>query len=86
MKPFYPTTSAVHPVSALGFILYVEIQILGSQTETEKKKIASESRYVLVGKSSANVPGTRAQHTNQELRKTLNKEIKLKEFRDEARK
>ena len=36
-RTFYPTTSAVHPVSVL--ILHPrEIQIMRSQTETEKKK------------------------------------------------
>ena len=42
-RSFYPTTSAVPPVSFL--ILHPrEIQILWSQTETEKPNVAKESR------------------------------------------
>ena len=54
-----------------------------TDSETEK----NESREIIeVGKSSANVPGTRAQQTrNQEIRAAKNtKQIKPKEIRDEA--
>ena len=71
-RTFYPTTSAVHPVSVL--ILHPrEIQIMRSQTETEKKKRNRE--LFKVSQSDADVPGTRAQQTRQ-LRKLERRKMK----------
>ena len=56
-RSFYPTTSAVPPVSFL-ILRPREIQILLSQTVRQRKT----KRYrIKVGKSSASVQGTRAQ-------------------------
>ena len=58
-RSFYPTTSAVPRVSLL--VLHPrEIGILRSLTETHRKNQSRELIKVR-GKSSANVPGTRAQ-------------------------
>ena len=59
-RSFYSTTSAVPPVSFL--ILHRrEIQILWSQTVRQRK---TKRERIKVGKSSASVPGTRAQQKN----------------------
>ena len=67
LKPsLYPTTSSVHQVSVL--ILHPrELQIMRSQTKTEKKQ--NNRELIKVGQSNANVPGTYGstnQHANQE--------------------
>ena len=68
-RSFYPTTSAVPPVSFL--ILHPrEIQILWSQTVRQRK---TKRQRIKVGKSSASVPGTRAQQKNATREKRATK-------------
>ena len=55
-RSFYPTTSGVPSVS---FLIHArEIQTLWSQTARQRK---TKRQRIKVGKSSASVPGTRAQ-------------------------
>ena len=62
LPSFYPTTSAVPPVSFL--ILHPrDTLILWSDSETEKNQTSLENQGT-VGKSSASVPGTRTQQKN----------------------
>ena len=82
-RSFYPTTSAVPPVSFL--ILHPrEIPIMWSQTVRQKNQT-----LIKVGKSSAGVPGTRAQQNENATRKVKARKKKVprtnkkkKEFRD----
>ena len=68
-RSFYPTTSAVPTVSFL--ILHLrEIQVMWSQTVREKNQIRERIKR---GKSSADVPGTRAQQERQPRNKNYEK-------------
>ena len=69
LPSFYPTTSAVPTVSFL--ILHLrEIQVMWSQTVREKNQIRERIKR---GKSSADVPGTRAQQERQPRNKNYEK-------------
>ena len=80
-RSFYPTTSAVHPVSVL--ILYPRDT---NYVVKDRKNKQKNGELIKLGKSNANVPDTRVQQTRlPRIRNTKNvKQIKQKQFSDKA--
>ena len=81
-RSFYPTTSAIPPMSFL-----IHARDSNSVVTVTQRKNKSRER-IKVGKSTASVPGTRAQQKNatREIRTTKKYQTnkKQKEFRDET--
>ena len=57
-RSFYPTTSAIHPVSVLIFRPKTDTNYEGTYRKTEKTKIIAN--HSKVSKTNADVPGTKA--------------------------